>query len=71
MYVGQLLKARADRAMKKAKAEEERKAKEEEEARLKEEERIRKETIDLEVPEMNGDINENSEQSATDPSVVR
>ncbi|XP_056018158.1 nucleosome-remodeling factor subunit BPTF-like isoform X3 [Ostrea edulis] len=67
---GQLLKARADRAMKKAKAEEERKAKEEEEARLKEEERIRKETIDLEVPEMNGDINENSEQSATDPSVV-
>ncbi|XP_061191322.1 nucleosome-remodeling factor subunit BPTF-like isoform X2 [Saccostrea echinata] len=58
--IGQLQKTQTERAARKAKEEEERKAREEEEARQMEEERIQREIIDLDGPEMNGDINENS-----------
>lgn len=70
--IAQLKKTQTERVLKKAKEEEERKAKEIEEAKQREEEKMEKEVILLDGPEMNGDINENSnsKQPGLDSSVV-
>lgn len=71
-FLAQLKKTQTERVLKKAKEEEERKAKEIEEAKQREEEKMEKEVILLDGPEMNGDINENSnsKQPGLDSSVV-